>query len=317
MNRAIEQAVALQKAIESFGGGNTSLIEAQSELETLVDKLGLLKVVGENTTISFGSVEVPIARCDQLCYHITSSISGKSSRVGTTEWTLQDMISLLSGYCATIPVALEYGIRKANLTPQESNDRFNQKIQLVKERLECNLRRFDDETRLLGGANENPYNLIHEPTNDKAAISACLKICEEAELFTHSSTGETRSLCLTKRSLPTKSDAATEEDKFVPKLHDTSKCMVSKGDSSTPGYPSPRESVELTPGNVACQTVFRVGTAIANRGSQQLILQTRNSVMAVESVQAIESSQFVGSCDEMTVQEVLKHLREGGPKDDR
>ncbi|GKT87530.1 hypothetical protein Ct61P_05380 [Colletotrichum tofieldiae] len=318
---AIQSTKSLAEAVNRFKGRDKTLGRLQDELEDLGGILNKLQELIALETSVMTLLKDPVARCNQLCkeFEISMKDFDGKSKAGFRDWAkmefmrgnINDFMDTLAGYKATISKVLED---------------YNEMIMDTIYNLNLHLQRIDEQLALLATKNTeetSAYDTTVDLKDERAVTEQCLRVCEDARSYLESLTDQER--VLKQQSSPIA--AADGQDQFeaeslmrktldenrdnlsqtIGRLQERLESLTRNG---TPQSELERtrlqedlktskqclEVCKVASNEVAQKKIFRVGEAVADFDSDQVVITTLADLFDIKKASSTNrSAQWIGS----------------------
>ncbi|KAL2816989.1 hypothetical protein BDW59DRAFT_152905 [Aspergillus cavernicola] len=341
---AVQSTSSLRETVKRYKDRNKTLQRLQDELEDLVKILDSLTHVIDTETSVLALLEGPIGRCSQVCRDFEQSMnrfSGKST-TGFRDWRkmefmrgdINEFIDTIAGYKSTISIGLGTITMHTSKVTHQVLQEYNEMIQDTVYSLEVHLQQIDEKMAQFTVENTNGSTINIDLKDEKEVTKQCLRICEDARSYIESLTTRESTLLqgsgqdtaenavqtdfeaqlLTRQALDENRDNFSE---ITNRLRKRLESLIMNG---TPGDDGERlqlqEDISISKQclevckvarEISHQKIYRVGEAIAEGDSDQVVVNTLADLFDVNKARSSgNAAQLVGS---MTP-EALRHLAE-------
>ncbi|EER40864.1 conserved hypothetical protein [Histoplasma capsulatum H143] len=284
----------------------------------------------------------PIDRCSQVCREFEQSMkifSGKS-KTGFRDWTkmefmrgdINEFIDTIAGYKSTISVGLGTITMHTSKVSHQVLQEYNEMIQDTAYNLEVHLQRIDEKMAHFTVKNTYSSDITIDLKDEREVTKQCLRVCDDARSYIESLAKRESSLLqevpqkasdddihnyfeaqlLTRRAL---NDNRNSFEEVTSRLRERLESLIRNGDS---GKDNERlrlqEDVNISKqclevckmaNEVSRQKIYRIGEAIADGDSDQVVVTTLADLFDIKrALSKGNSAQLVGSMTE----EALRHL---------
>ncbi|RFU26134.1 hypothetical protein B7463_g10201, partial [Scytalidium lignicola] len=340
---AVQSSKSLYETIKRFKDRDKTLRRLQQELEDLVNILSSLTEVINTETSMLELLQGPIDRCSQVCREFEQSMKAfsKNSKTGFRDWTkmefmrgdINEFIDTIAGYKSTISVGLGTITIQTSKVSQQVFQEYNEMIQDTAYNLEVHLQRIDEKMTRFAIEDSHASEISIDLKDEKTVTEQCLRICEDAKSFIESLADRESSVLqdappdaaeddiigkyfeaqlLTRKALDENRDSFME---IINHLQGRLSSLVLNGNPKNDkerlrlqeDINISKQCLEVckVAGEVSRQKIHRVGEAIADGDSDQVVVTTLADLFDVKkALSKGNSAQLVGSM----MDETLRHM---------
>ncbi|KIM98314.1 hypothetical protein OIDMADRAFT_128322 [Oidiodendron maius Zn] len=339
---ALQSTKSLYETVKRFRDRNKTLRRLQDELEDLTNILSsLMQVINAETSV-LELLQGPIDRCSQVCSEFEQSMKvfGGKSKTGFLDWTkmefmrgsINEFIDTIAEYKSTISVGLGTITLQTSKVSQQVLQEYNEMIRDTAYNLEVHLQQIDEKLARFPAGNSSTSDISIDLKDERAVTKQCLLICEDAKSYIESLSNRESTLLqeapqdvteddiqssfeaqlLTRQALYQNRDSLAE---IIGRLQERLKSLLLNGD---PGNDNERlrlqKDIDISKqclevckvaSEVSHQKIYRVGEAIADGDSDQVVITTLADLFHVKTAKSTgNSAQLIGS----TTEETLRHI---------
>ncbi|KAL4935221.1 hypothetical protein BDV06DRAFT_234529 [Aspergillus oleicola] len=303
---AIQSTNSLCATVGRFKERNRTLRNLQDELEDLAKILNSLEHAVDTDAAILSHLQGPVERCSRLCNEFEQSMEAFSSRpkVGFRDGAkmefrkgdISEFAETIGGYKAMISVGLV-----SHKVVQE----YNEMVQDTSYNLNTYLRRIDEKLARLPGENTDTSAEDIDLEDEREITKQCLRICEDAKIYTESCTNREPSLLQgSSRNDPTEDTKSFAQ--IIVRLQERLANLVVNGD---PGDSNERQRLQedlnlsrqclevCQMGNeVSTEKIFRIGEVTADSEHDQVVVTTLADLFDVKrALSTGNSAHDIGS----------------------
>ncbi|OGM47844.1 hypothetical protein ABOM_003287 [Aspergillus bombycis] len=330
---AIQSTKSLVETVKRFKDRDKMLRRLQAELEDLTNILDALAHVTKTEKSMLALLRDPINRCQQVCceFELSMKAFSEKSKIGFRDWAkmefmrgdINDFIDTISGYKSTISVGLGTITMQTTQVSQKVLEEYNEMVQDTAYNLELYLRRIDDKLARISVDKTDTPGTNLDLEDEREVTKQCLWICQDAKSYIESLTNRESSLLqeapsstaekdtqkLFEAQLLTRQALDTNRDNFariIGHLGTRLETLVLDRDA---GNDNDRlrlqEDINISmqclevckvASELSSQKIYRVGEAVADGDSDQVVVTTLADLFDVKKALSTgNSAQLVGS----------------------
>ncbi|KAE8373861.1 hypothetical protein BDV26DRAFT_271021 [Aspergillus bertholletiae] len=333
---AIQSTRTLVETVNRFKDRDKTLRRLQTELEDLTSILNALAEVTRTEKSMLALLRDPINRCSQVCDEFDRSMKAFSekSKIGFRDWAkmefrrgdINEFIDTIAGYKSTISVGLGTITMQTTKVSQNVLKEYNEMVQDTAYNLEVYLHRIDEKLTQLSLDTTDTSAINLDLKDERQVTQQCLRICQDAQSYIESltnrespllqeasgSTGKDDTQKLFEAQLLTRQALEENRDRFAEIIgHLGSRLetlVLDRNRGNNDDRLRLQEDINISmqclevckvAGEVSRQKIYRVGEAVADGDSDQVVVTTLADLFDVKKVLSTgNSAQLVGSMTE-------------------
>ncbi|KAF7590395.1 hypothetical protein BBP40_002896 [Aspergillus hancockii] len=178
---AFQASKSLSQAIESFKSVKRAIRELRADVGSLIHVLKDLQEVAAQNEAELATLKLPLLRCGKICNEFEGTLN-KCYRGGD----IADLRTTLSGYKATISIALIAATFRQATVTADVLDEYEQLVEETKADLHDHLENIDERFQSLNqraAANDGDASDLKDTTEEKESTEQCLRICQHVSEF--------------------------------------------------------------------------------------------------------------------------------------
>ncbi|KAL7922509.1 hypothetical protein ACQKWADRAFT_292648 [Trichoderma austrokoningii] len=345
---AIQAGKCLHETIRSFQNYERTIRDLRSEIEALIGVLETLQnlVTDEGPMISM--LKLPVLCCHQTCLEFNAIVikctkhTPASSRTSFRDWAkirymggdIRDFKDMISGYTATINIAVgSLNMKNVKMT-REALNQYNEMIREATADLQAHLQRIDDKLaaiaeQLRSQPDPNAELSVKRMEEERESAQQCIRICESARSHIQNLQDGMQPLDTEQNQDRRQTAVALSEarDRMVRMITDLQKRLVDLSAQSASTEVSLRsteveqdrarllgeidiakqclEVCNMAADQASKQRVHEFGDVSAEDNSHQIIVSTVGDLLNAKSVKVGNfSTQWLGSMTDASLQQL-------------
>ncbi|KAB8279175.1 hypothetical protein BDV30DRAFT_72364 [Aspergillus minisclerotigenes] len=330
---AIQSTKSLVDTVKRFKDRDKTLRRLQAELEDLTKILDALAHVTSTEKSMLALLEDPLNRCSQICCEFERSMKvfSERSKIGFRDWAklefmrgdINDFIDTIAGYKSTIAVGLGTITMQTTKVSQNVLEDYNELVQDTVYNLEVYLRRIDEKlARIPLDTPDDTPGIKLDLKDEREVTKQCLRICQDAKSYIESLTNRESSLLqeapdtakddterLFDAQLLTRQALEAHRDSFAEVIGHLGRRLQTLVLDRNPENDNDRQRLQedinismkclevcKVASEVSRQKIYRVGEAVADGDSDQVVVTTLADLFDVKKALSTgNSAQLVGS----------------------
>ncbi|RAQ54250.1 hypothetical protein AFGD_005525 [Aspergillus flavus] len=331
---AIQSTKSLVDTVKRFKDRDKTLRRLQAELEDLANILDALAHVTATEKSMLALLGDPIKRCSQICCEFEQSMNvfSEKSKMGFRDWAkmefkrgdINDFIDTIAGYKSTISVGLGTITMQTTKVSQHVLEEYNELVQDTVYNLEVYLRRIDEKlARIPFDTTDNTPGINLDLKDERAVTKQCLRICQDAKSYIESLANRESDLLqeappdtanddterLFDAQLLTRQALEANRDSFAEVIGHLGRRLQTLVLDRNPENDNDRQRLQedinismkclevcKVASEVSRQKIYRVGEAVADGDSDQVVVTTLADLFDVKKALSTgNSAQLVGS----------------------
>ncbi|GMF74449.1 unnamed protein product [Aspergillus oryzae] len=317
---AIQSTKSLVDTVKRFKDRDKTLRRLQAELEDLANILDALAHVTATEKSMLALLGDPIKRCSQICCEFEQSMNvfSEKSKMGFRDWAkmefkrgdINDFIDTIAGQTTKVS--------------QHVLEEYNELVQDTVYNLEVYLRRIDEKlARIPFDTTDNTPGINLDLKDERAVTKQCLRICQDAKSYIESLANRESDLLqeappdtanddterLFDAQLLTRQALEANRDSFAEVIGHLGRRLQTLVLDRNPENDNDRQRLQedinismkclevcKVASEVSRQKIYRVGEAVADGDSDQVVVTTLADLFDVKKALSTgNSAQLVGS----------------------
>ncbi|KAK3669798.1 hypothetical protein LTR78_010315 [Recurvomyces mirabilis] len=190
---AIQSAKSLFETVKRYRDRDKTLRRLQDELEDLTKVLESLTKATNTEQSVLSLLQGPVERCSLVCQEFESSMEvfGKKSKTGFRDWTrmefmrgdINEFIETIAGYKSTISVGLGTITMHTSKISHDVLVEYSEMIHDTTYNLELHLQRIEEKMTKLTTEHKLALGGAVDLKDEKDVTRQCLRICEAARSY--------------------------------------------------------------------------------------------------------------------------------------